>query len=409
MSGSTYEIVIVGGNLGGVAVAHYLLKNTIPALRKQNNSKSFHVTIVSPSSHYFWKIAAPRVLVKGEEALYEQILRPIDKGFAKYGDLFAYIQGAAIATDPAARTIRVKKNDSQEESIHYDSLVIATGTTSATPLWTLHGDHLETLNALKTTREELSQAKTVLVAGGGAVGVESSGEIVTTFPNVKVTILSGTDRLLARSTESLGKAAETSLKKLGVEVIHNVRITGSEKTIDGHPKLKLSDGTERIVDVYIDGTGGAPNTDWLPAEWLNEGKRVQVDDESLRVTGPDASRVYAVGDAASYSKQSWLDTDSAVIPVASSIAVDIATTLNQGKAPSQGMLGSLLGYVPGFGSSLSQKKFSPMKGIFLVPMGPSHGVGMLMGFEIPTFMLSLIKGKSYFLSMSRTQWNGDAR
>lgn len=395
--------------MGGVAVAHHLLKNTIPALRKLDSKKSYHVTIVSPSSHYFWKISAPRIMVKADEDLYNQILRPLDKAFAQYGDAVAQIEGFAISTDATTRTIKVKKNNSTEDTIHYDSLVIATGTTSASPLWSLQGDHSKTLNEFKSTREKLSRAKTVLVSGGGAVGIESCGEVVSAFPGTKVTLISGSDRLLPRLSESLGNSAEQILKKVGVEVLYNVKTTGFEDTSDGQTKVKLSDGSERTVDVYIDGTGGSPNSDWLPPHWLNDQQRVKVDKQSLRVIGSDAERVYAVGDVADYSQQTWMDADASIAPISSSVGSDIVKTLSDGKGVSAGLLSGLFGLIPGLGSPLSPKKFSPLKGVYLVPVGPSNGFGIMLGVSAPAFLVSLIKGKTYFLEMALKQWNGDAR
>ena len=217
---------------------------------------------------------------------------------------------------------------------------------------------MKTLNEFKSTREKLSKAKTVLISGGGAVGIESCGEVVSAFPGTKVTLIGGSDRLLPRMTESLGKSADQTLKRIGVEVVYNVKTTGSEDTSDGQTKVTLSDGSERIVDVYIDGTGGSPNSDWLPSNWLNEQKRVKVDKLSLRVTGSDADRVYAVGDVADYSQQTWMDADASIAPISSSIGADIVKTLKEGKGASAGLLGSLFGMIPGFGSLLSPKKFS---------------------------------------------------
>jgi NADH dehydrogenase FAD-containing subunit len=66
-------------------------------------------------------------------------------------------------------------------------------------------------------------ADSILIIGGGPVGVELAGEIVVDFPTKKVTLIQSGDRLI----DFLGpKASEKTLKWLqsrNVEVILNDR------------------------------------------------------------------------------------------------------------------------------------------------------------------------------------------
>ena len=277
-SSKRHEIVILGGNIAGLNTAHYLLRHTIPALKKADPGNDYHVTKVSPSSHFFWKIACPRAMINAESIPQSKIFSPIADGFSAYSSsLFTFIQGVAISISPSAHTVAItKSSDSSEQTLPYDSLIIATGTTSKSALWTLHGEHTISENAHKSMHLELPKAKSILVAGGGAVGVESAGEISAAFPEAKVTLLSGATRLLGRTEVSLGQRAESQLKDRGVEIIHNVKISSEEETLDKQTKLQLSDGSSRVVDLYVDSTGGRPNTQYVPSEWLNDKQRVKV-------------------------------------------------------------------------------------------------------------------------------------
>ncbi|KAI4150045.1 MAG: hypothetical protein LQ340_004294 [Diploschistes diacapsis] len=403
-----HEIVILGGNLGGVNVAHYLLRHTIPALKKLDGSKNYRVTMVSPSTHLFWKIGAPRALINKELIPVDTVFKPIQDGLSAYtSGHFSFIQGIATSLSAPARTVTVTgSSDSSEQTISYDSLIISTGTTSNSALWTLKGDHALSQEALNKMHAILPNAKTIVVAGGGAVGVETSGEIAAAYPDAKVTLLSGSSRLLERAPLArTGKQAEDRLNEFKVDVVHNLRVKTQEDAPSQQVKLHMDDGSERVVDLYIDATGGKPNTDYVPRDWLNEQQRVTVDGSTMRVrsAGSDAAGVYALGDAADYSNQTYMYADAAVAPVCSSLGVDVAKMLQmEAKA---GWLGSLFGS----GSGLAQKTFSPVKDTMIVPVGRKGGVGSILGFQAPSLMVYLIKGRTYFTEQVPKTVNGELR
>ena len=419
-----HEILILGGNFGGVNVAHYLLRNTIPALKKLDSLKDYHITIVSPSTHFYWKIGAPRALINKELIPIDTIFKPLKDAFSSHSSQVTYVQGVATAMSASGRSVTVRKSDGTPEyTITYDSLVITTGTTSKSALWTLQGDHVLSQDALRYMHGVLPNAKTILVAGGGAVGVETAGEIASAYPNARITLLSGASQLLLRAPlPATGKRAEERLKAAGIEVVHDLRvkskdessISSSNNNKDKTLKLALSDGSERTVDLYIDATGGTPNTSFVPADWLNEQKLVKVDADTLRVkggAGADSAGVYALGDAADYSNQTYMWTDAAVGPLCSSLGVDVAKALGKeaesGSGQSSGLFGWLFG--GGSGSGLVQKTCQPMKGTMIVPTGAKGGVGSIMGFQLPSIMVHVIKGRTYFTEQIPKMMSGELR
>ena len=403
-----YEIVILGGNLGGVNVAHYLFRHTIPSLKKLDSSKEYRLTIVSPSTHFYWKIGAPRALINKELIPLDTIFRPIKEAFSGYANQFNFVQGLATSVAAADRTVTVKKSDGSSETIVFNSLIISTGTTSNSALWTLQGDHVISQEALDKMHTVLPEANTILVAGGGAVGVETAGEISTAYPKAKVALLSGASKLLERApVAATGQKAEDRLKDASVEVVHNLRVQSQEDGPGKQVKVVLSDGSERLVDLYIDATGGKPNTDYVPADWLNEKKLVKVDTDTLRVQGVNSNGVYALGDAASYSNQTYMFVDAAVAPLCSSLGVDITKSL--GKEEKENQSSGWWAWLFGSTSPLEQKTFQPVKGTMLVPTGRKGGVGSLFGFQLPSIMVHIIKGKTFFMEMVPKMMQGDLR
>ncbi|KAJ8070665.1 hypothetical protein OCU04_001036 [Sclerotinia nivalis] len=412
------EIVILGGNIGGVGAAHYLLRHTIPQLKRVDAMKSYHITLVTPNTSLFFKIASPRALINSTLIPETKIVRPLAEGFRKYNaKQFEIVQGIATSIDLANRSVIVGFTTSTtegdasattEKKLHYDSLLIATGTTSASALWTLHNDESLTTKALHSMHEQLPKAKTILVAGGGPVGIETSGEIASAFPTAKITLLSGGTRLLRKHKVTLATNAQAYLEhKAHVEVLHNVRVVGSKKTADGATIVELSDGKEETVDLYIDATAGVPNSGFLPGEWLDESKRVITADAYFRVRGKsagdeEAKGVYVIGDVVAGSANTLMECDAQIPVACSALAVDAAG----GKAvpKTEGLWGKFFGD-KNAGPTL--KEFKPMKDTIIVPVGRNGGVGMLFGFSMPSWFVKFAKGNKFLVELVDPMMSGE--
>lgn len=384
-SSNTHEILILGAHYSGLKTAHCLLRDIIPVLSKATPLVSYHVTVVAPHTEYFYNIAGPRYLVGKDVITANKLFFPIAESLSEYqADKYTTVEGKAVAVDPAKQVVSVALQDGGRQEINYQSLVIATGTTSNSKLWQINDHQDETKDLYKSVHTSLATAKRVLIAGGGAVGVESAGEIATYYPAVEVTLLSGSDRLLPRLVLGNSSAAEGKLKAMGVTTIHKLRVTSSSTNPDGTTTVVFNNGSSQITDLYIDATGGKPNSSFLPATWVNDKGFVITDGKTLRTNTPG---VYAVGDVADYSNGSLIYAMASIIPLGRSIGVDIAT---------------------GFGKNglFKDKIFSPMTNTQIVPTGPSTGVGQIMGWRIPGWLVRSLKAKTFFLEQAESSWKG---
>ncbi|OBT52988.1 hypothetical protein VE04_08313 [Pseudogymnoascus sp. 24MN13] len=392
-----HNIVILGGNWAGVSTAHYLLRHVLPLLR--NEKSQYTVTLVSPSTQTFFNVGAPRALVSEKVANAKPFASILD-AFSEYkSSEFTFIQGEAVGVDGSAKTVSLKSVvTSDRQLIRYDSLVIATGSTSASPLWTLHGDHKVTLAAFQDIKTSLPSAKTILIAGGGPSGVETAGEIAYLYRNKDITLLSGGMRLLPRfQNDKPGKKAEQQLASLNVRILHNVRVTSSNTAQGDEVLVVLSDGTARTVDMFIDATGGAPNTSFLPTAWLDGSKRVATDMGTLRSTKAPAG-VYAIGDAASYSKGTVPDATWAVPALGYSIWSDLHRAATKDGSLKEDTVGM---------ATLKEKKYKQFeKDMGIVPVGPEGGVGVLFGWSVPSFLVWLLKARTFTLDKAAGLANG---
>ncbi|KAE9381187.1 FAD/NAD(P)-binding domain-containing protein [Stipitochalara longipes BDJ] len=377
---ATHEIVILGAHHGGVNTAHYLLRHIIPPLSKLTPDVSYHLTIVAPNTDFYWNVATPRHLVSEELIPGKDLWFSIAGAFANYDQkTLKFIPGKATALNPTTRTITITKAPNQTEDVVYSTLIIATGSSYASPLWQINESDAVTKGEIARVRDALKTAKTVLISGGGAVGVETAGEIGSHYPKKNITLLSGTTRLLIRLTAYNSAKAETKLKILGVKTLHNLRVSSVRKNEDGTTTLGFSDGSTRPVDVFIDATGPRPNSTFLPTSWIDPRGHVIVDPLTLRTK---TAGVYAVGDVANYCDGGIISTGNGIAPVCTSIGIDIAKAAGK--------------EIP-----FKQKFYKGMGETQFVPTGPSGGVGQIFGWWIPSWMVWLIKSRTFFVSMAK--------
>jgi NADH dehydrogenase FAD-containing subunit len=399
------QIVIIGASFGGIPAAHGLLKDILPPLTA-SGEQTYKVILISPSAEFYWKIGAPRAIVNPKALPTEKVLVPIADGFKSYPkEKFEFIQAYVTSIEPAAQTLQT----SLSTSIHYDFLVIASGTSFTSPLWHVSNGSEPLAAALKDIHERLPNASSVLVVGGGPAGVETAGELGETYGGKKdITIISGTDRLLPRlKNPNIGRDAEQRLSKMGVKVINGgVKVT-STTTEGGKTVAKLSNGNEMVVDVYIEATGDKPNNKFIPEAWLNAQGYVKTDPHTLRLD-VEINNVYGFGSVASYSDGSVLDTKFALKSLLESIRLDL---LRQGEtSPSSitsvdstpaGWISWLTSWIPFFGTAEPSKRKIVYKKITsdlqFVPIGSTQGVGVVFGYKVPSMVVKMAKSKDFMI------------
>jgi NADH dehydrogenase FAD-containing subunit len=166
-------VVILGAAYSGIPVAHYLLKHTAAKVKD-----GLKVVLVAPNSDFYWHNASVRGILPGQIPD-DKLFYPIAASFSKYPtEHFDFVLGKAHAVDPANNSLVVRKADGFEQTIQYDELVIATGSSYKDGSPFKDGASTEdTKAALSEWRKKIDAAKTIVVAGGGATGVEVAAEL----------------------------------------------------------------------------------------------------------------------------------------------------------------------------------------------------------------------------------------
>lgn len=195
-----------------------------------------------------------------------------------------------------AHHIVVARNDGESETIEADKIIIATGSKPAMP----DGFDYDKKRVFTSTEAlELREVPgTLLVVGGGAIGLEM-GSVFSRL-GTKVKVVEFMDRLVPAMDKDVSKELLRSLKKQGMEFYLKHKVTGvkaNEKsaTVSFEPR----DGGEAIKDRYdyvLISIGRRPYTHDLGLENVNvtldEKGFVQVD-EQLRTS---EKNIYAIGD-----------------------------------------------------------------------------------------------------------------
>lgn len=383
------------------------VRPTLPSL-----DGKYHVYLVDPSSHFYHRVASPRAAASFKLMPTSKTFYEIRSGFKDYkADVFTFVQGKAVSIDITARNVKIERlgpSAGTEEILNYHSLILATGTKTYEPSLSLQGGlHEDTLKALSDLHKKLEKAESIVVAGGGPAGVEVAGEIgeyLNGAPGwfqskpakikAKITLYSGTEKLLPILRPALAKQAEALLARVGVDVVHNIKMDRTEKLPTGKTKVVLSDGQEVECDIFIPAMGAIPMTEYLPKELLTEKGYINANGSTLRVDAA-GDRVYAVGDVASYTRGGILDIMEAIPVLMTNVKRDL---LAAHKDPNVKPTGP-------------DRKFKASTAeTQLVPVGQSKGVGAFNGNKLPSMAVYMIKGKDYMTSsavdmITGNKWN----
>jgi NADH dehydrogenase FAD-containing subunit len=149
------------------------------------------------------------------------------------------------------------------------------------------------LAALEAEGKKLIAAGSVMVVGGGLIGIETAGDLMAYAKKagkpLQVTLVHSKEKLSEEFTTSASKMTQKKLEKLGVKVILN------EKVVDKNGKYFLEkSGKEMTASQVIWTTGLKPLNSFVDAKFLDKKGWLQVDDY-FRVKGAE-NKLFSIGD-----------------------------------------------------------------------------------------------------------------
>ncbi|KAJ8119013.1 hypothetical protein OPT61_g114 [Boeremia exigua] len=399
------NIVVLGASAAGLQSAHYIMKHIIPALKKHKKEAKYHVYLINPSGDWWFRVASPRVAASTTRMASEKILFDIRAGLKQYSqDDITFIEGTATDLNESTRSVTYRRaGASDKETLPYHALVVATGSRTYHQAFSMSADTQTTLDSIKWTNEKVSTAKDIVIVGGGPTAVEFAGEVAEhrngkpgwfsgVSKTANITLITAADALLPALRPAIGKAAQAKLNALGVEVLYKQRVT--ETHVSGTRTLiSLAKGDKIEADLYVPAFGVQPNSSFLPSHLLDEKKYLITNDKTLRVdvAGP---RVYSIGDVASFSRNSVMDILGAFPVLFVNLKRDLLAynaALPDAKAPGK-----------------DREYAREEREMQVVPIGSGGGVGAVLGWQVPSWFVWLLKGRDFMLGMSGASTaNGD--
>ena len=275
-------VVIGGGHAAGQAVA---------SLRQEG----FEGEIVVIGDEPFLPYQRPplsKQYLSGEQGIDRVYLRP--EKFYEERNITLKLGVRVESLDCDAHTVVT----SAGETINYDKALLCTGSRPRllnAPGIDLAGIHyLRGIADVDGIRAEMADAKTLIIVGGGYIGLEVAA--VTRTAGLEVSVLEMESRILNRVTTPTMSEFYTQLHEgRGVKILTNTAVSGFEG--DGRVSAAVTATGEKLpADIVIVGIGILPNVELAEAAGLDCDNGIVVD-ERCATSNPD---VYAAGDCTNH-------------------------------------------------------------------------------------------------------------
>lgn len=298
------KIVIIGGGFAGFNLA------------KSIKDKEYQITLVDRNNYTFFPPLLYQVATGFLEA--SNISYPYRKMLRNKPNL-SFKLGELLQVFPEQNKVTLTTGE-----LEYDYLVFATGTETgyfgmenvrknAIPMKTVNDalemrnyilSQLERATTFTSDKNQLDKLLTIVVAGGGPTGVEISGMLAEMRTSVfrkdypelgkahvesSIYLVDGSAQLLSPMSKKSQDNTYNALKKLGVKIILNTRVTDY---VNG--KVMLSNGDVIETENLIWAAGVTSQVfEGLPKECYGQGRRL-ITNAHNKVEG--LKNIYAVGD-----------------------------------------------------------------------------------------------------------------
>lgn len=324
------KTVIIGGDAAGMSAASKL----------RRLSKTAEITVYEKGGYLSYASCGLPYAAVYEDLRVERLVQRTVQEF-ETADIHPKLRHEVLAVRSGEKRVLVKNLDTGEEFFDdYDNLLIATGAHSIVP--NVPGTELEGVLTLKTIDDGLKlkkmlseDVKSVVIAGGGYIGVEVADALASS--GKKVTIIQRPDRLLKNFDLEISSFAYRELERLGAQIKTSEQLNSIGRA--GRALEVLTDKGSYTADLVLLALGVRPSTEFLNGSGIALAKNGAVKvDRQMRTNFPD---IYSAGDCAEiYHMVKKGNVHIPLATTANKAGRMVAANLNGGQVEFPGTLGS---------------------------------------------------------------------
>ncbi|MEF3402125.1 FAD-dependent oxidoreductase [Agromyces sp. CCNWLW203] len=323
--------VIVGGVAGGMSAA--------TRLRRLDEERE--IIVLERSSEVSFANCGLPYHVSGVIADREALSLQTPERLAARFRIDARVRHEAVAIDPAAKTVTVRRlDDGATSEIRYDELVLSPGaaprrlanTATDAPVRSLRT--LDDLDRIMADLDAVPASGPVVVVGGGFIGIEMADNLLRRGHDVA--LVQRGPHLLAELDEEMASPIADHLIGLGIDV----RLGQPVVAIDVDHVL-LADGSRLPASLVIAAIGVSPEASLAADAGLTIGESGGIAVDAFHRTSDPA--IFAIGDAA--EKRDANDASAALTTLAGLAnrhGRAVADTIAGAATPSRPALGTAI-------------------------------------------------------------------
>ncbi|KAG8732947.1 hypothetical protein FRC11_009824 [Ceratobasidium sp. 423] len=358
------NIVVVGSGGGGISL--------VQALQKQINPATHRIVVIEKRDYYAHWPALIRAAVTDDGSIDERGLVPNDRVFDS---------GTKVIRSSVKQLTPTEVITESGEVVPYEHLVLATGSIWAGPL-ALPDSRDEAIQHFKSFKKQLAAAEHILIVGGGAIGLEYTGEIQHYYPDKKIVIIHGGNELMNKTYPTkFRRSLLDAVTKKGVQVVLGDKISPDVVPQDGY--VTTQSGKRIRADLVIPAAGGRPDTavvSTLGTDVVTKSGTVLVTPELRVKLSSGAQNVWAIGDIIEWPEQKMaFKASSGHAPI---VAKNILANI-QGRKESQ---------------------YGGKPEMIFVTLGPKGGRGLAPffgGIVLGDFLVGKMKSSGLFVDKAR--------
>lgn len=228
---------MIGGSYAGVQLVRRLAE-TLPT--------GYRVILIGRKTHFNHLFNFPRyAVIKGWEATAFIPYDGIGSGWLVPEGVFKRVVG---------NVVRVGEDEVQledEECIPYTFLAICTGATLPLPATLSSSSKADGCAELRMMQDKIENAQRIAIVGGGAVGVQITGDVRSFYPEKEVVFVHSREWLLSGFGRVLGDHIKERYEHMGIRILLGERPVLGREGEDAKDELVFRDGSRESFDLVV--------------------------------------------------------------------------------------------------------------------------------------------------------------